>query len=59
LLALGLIVLVDGEIDREAREAIAVSGFAVVDAGTFSDAVELVEYLRTIDVLAAVEEGQR
>jgi len=52
LLALGLIVLVEGKLESDALKA---SGFAVVDAAGFANPGEIVEHLRKQDVLAFAE----
>jgi len=59
LLSLGLVVFVEGEIDRDVQEAIVANGFAVVDATLHPGVEEVVERLQTIGVLATVEGVQR
>jgi len=56
LLALGLIVLVEGKLESDVLKA---SGFEVVDAAGFVSPVELLEYLRKEDVLSAGEGSTR
>jgi hypothetical protein len=53
LLALGLIVLVEGKLEDD--DALKASGFAVVDAAAFANPGELLEHLRKEDVLASSE----